>query len=202
MKKVKEEFLLSIIFVGKWISLGLGTVGVLYVAIYFAYHKSYYDPRIEKFDYEISVLQEEKSNLIDTKNKLNSELQTNLKEENTLKNKKLPEAENLISKSKTSIESLGLKWWEKLSAKMIKQDKDVEAAYNDLQAAEDNKITIVESLENLDIEQEKSNKLISNISEDISDVDTEISEVVQDKKLFEVDVKGPVIWLASVLGLT
>ena len=44
---------------------------------------------------------------------------------------------------------------EKKQEESLKQDKDVEAAYNDLQAAEDNKITIVESLENLDIEQEK-----------------------------------------------
>ena len=60
MDKVKEEFFLSLIFILKWLSLGLGALGILYFAISLAYHKSYYDPLIKEYDLEISELHKEK----------------------------------------------------------------------------------------------------------------------------------------------
>lgn len=202
MKKVKEELLLSVIFVTKWLALGLGLVGVLYVAIYFAYHKSYYDPRIEKYDYEISVLQDKKGNLVTSIEALNSGLKANDEQINKLKNIDLPEAEKLINKNKESIDSLGLKWWEKIPVPMMKKNKNIEDAYMQLENAENNKNIINEKLGNLYGKQQKSNESKTELSDEIHDIDVDISEKKRNKERFEVDVKGPMLWLAGVLGLT
>ncbi len=60
MQKVKEEFFLSVIFVLKWLSLGLGALAIVYFAISLAYHKSYYEPLIQEYDLEISELKKKK----------------------------------------------------------------------------------------------------------------------------------------------
>ncbi len=202
MKKVKEELLLSIIFVAKWLVLGLGSVGVLYVAIYFAYHKSYYDPRLEKFDYEISVLQDRKDSLVTSIEALNTGLEANEAQISKLKNIDLPEAEKSIKKSKESIDGLGLKWWEKIPVPMMKKDKNIEDAYVQLEDAESNKNIINEELDTLFNKQQKSSETKSKLSDEIHDIDVDISEEKRDKESFEVDVKGPMLWLAGVLGLT
>ena len=61
MQKVKEEFFLSLIFVLKWLSLALGVLGILYFAISLAYHRSYYDPLMKKYELEIAELHKQKT---------------------------------------------------------------------------------------------------------------------------------------------
>jgi len=202
MSKVKEELLLSTIFVGKWLALGLGVVGILYISIYLAYHKSYFDPRMEKFDLEISEQLELKNRLEATRITLNSGLKANKGKADELKTDNFPDVENRINKAKEEIDNLGLKWWEKIPVPMLKKDKKVEAAYNELKIAERARGSINDKLDGLHDEYEKSNKLIKKISNEIQDYEMEISEIERDKKRAQVDVKGPVLWLFSILGLT
>lgn len=107
VNKVKEEFYLSLIFVAKWLMLGLGIVGILYFAIYLAYHKSYHDPLMEKYDLEIAELVEQKNSLVKSKNIISLALQANL-EKKKGQEKKLSEVKTRLEKIEHKKNELGL----------------------------------------------------------------------------------------------
>jgi len=202
MEKVKEEFMLSLIFVGKWLILGFGVLGILYVAIYLAYHKSYYDPRMDKYDLEIAEIVESIDGLKETKVTLVSGLESTNKKITILEDRELPKAEKEIENAKSSIAELGLKWWDKLPIPMLEKSDSAKQAFQRLDNAELKKESIEESIEGLRGKRKSSNTSISNVDGEIQNYEADLSEKKRDKKRAEVDVKGPLIWLASILGLT
>ena len=113
MQKVKEEFLLSVIFVAKWLTLALGALAILYFAISLAYHKSYYDPLIKEYELEIAELNkkkvEEKASL-DTLQLTLDQIETKI---DLLKKTEIPAAKKAIALHEEKIESLNEDFIEK-----------------------------------------------------------------------------------------
>jgi len=202
MKKVAEELFLSLIFVGKWLVLGLGIVGVLYVAISLAYHKSYFDPRMDQFDLDIAEQIDEKVRLEETRDTLKNGIEVTSIEIEKLEDNDLPNADRKIENVKLKINDLGLKWWDRLPIPMREKDEAAEEIYQELENAQYERTVIVDKVEVLNNEREKSTELIAGISKEIRDHEIDISELKNDKKRAQVDVKGPMIWLLSMLGLT
>ena len=60
MNKVQEKMWLAVIFVGKRVILALSLIGVVYFAVWLAYQKIVFEPKINEFNYEVTLLQEEK----------------------------------------------------------------------------------------------------------------------------------------------
>jgi chromosome segregation ATPase len=202
MKKVAEEFLLSLIFVGKWLVLGLGIVGILYVAISLAYHKSYHDPRMDQFDLDIAESIDKKNRLEETRETLTNGMDATNNEIEKLEENDLPNSDRQIESIKLKISDLGLKWWDRLPIPMLEKDEAVEEIYQELDDANNNRTAIVYKIEVFKNDRDKSIELISGISKEIRDYEIDISELKNDKKRAQVDVKGPMIWLLSMLGLT
>jgi len=202
MEKVKEEFILSLIFVGKWLFLGLGIVGVLYVAISLAYNKSYYEPRMDKYDLELAEIAERIDGLKDTKITLENDLGSTDDRIKLLEKVELLKVEKEIERSKELISTLGLKWWQKLPIPMLKESESAKKAYETLKKAENKKSALVDEIEKLRDKRKNSNTSISNVLSEIQNYEMELSEKKRDKKRAEVDVKGPMLWLAGILGLT
>ena len=202
MKKVKEELMLSLIFVGKWLILGLGVVGVLYLAISLAYNKSYYEPRMDKFDLDIAEITESMSALMEKKATLEVNLDLTVNKIKLLEDDKLAKVEKEIEDAKLVISELDLKWWQKLPAPMFKGDQSTKQAYKDLDELELQKKGIVNELNKLRDIRKSSNQSIVSAANKIKKNEMDILEKKRDKKRAEVDVKGPILWLIGILGLT
>lgn len=200
MQKVKEELMLSAIFVGKWLTLGLGAIGVLYLAINLAYHKSYFDPRMEKFDLEISELQEKINKLNNSIEVSNNELTTSKEKIGKLEVDELPKAKRQVEKAENKIDSLGLSWLEKLPNPLREKNISTKNAYKELKKSEDNEATIAKKLKNAIDKRDVITESISKISDKIQNLEENLSDMKYKKKRAEVDVKGPLLWLVGFLG--
>ena len=198
MNKIKEEFLLSLIFVGKWIALGFAAVGILYFAINLAYHKSYFDPRMAKFDLEIEELAVHQSEL---RAELSSE-QTRIdsigKEIGSIRSGELTKTNEAIADAKSKISKLGHKWWEKI----VRIPAEASEAYKELENAEDRKAKVLFKIDQLEEEQKRAVSNSAELKAKIEQSGIKIQEVSTEKRRAEVDVKGPLLWLAGILGLT
>jgi peptidoglycan hydrolase CwlO-like protein len=198
MSKVKEELLLSMIFIGKWLVLGLGVVGVLYLAINLAYHKSYFDPRMEKFDYDIAKLEEKKNNINLELNALEKEKS---KKERRLKLKKsdLKSTNEDLDKIKDRMSNLGLDWWK---LRIFNNDNKTDKVYFKLDKARNKYDGISKEIDDLSNAIDSYQSKIQDKSDKINEYIQDILEVKEEKEETEVDVKGPMGWLIGMLGLT
>src|SRR5688572_10806032 len=147
MSRVKEELYLSLIFVGKWLGLGLGIVGLIYLAINLAYKKSYYEPRMATFDLEISDFLESKATLEGELSLLREKQNSLIAQISTIETIEIPEADNQIAEAQSKIEKLGLNWWEKYDLPLIERNEQVEKSYEMLAEANNEKTKITESLD-------------------------------------------------------
>lgn len=60
MNKIQERFWLSIIFIGQRVVLAFSFIGVVYFAVWLIYQKIIFEPKINEFNYEITLLQEKR----------------------------------------------------------------------------------------------------------------------------------------------
>ncbi len=202
MNKVKEEFLLALIFVGKWVALGFGIIGILYFAIYLAYHSSFYDPLIAGYDLEISELNsklEKANNEINVVEEKNTEATNKLKQ---LQNTDLLKAEENIERTRLMVKYQGVECIIDSLNPFSKNQGDNNKACVDLNTAEHKKEEIINEIKLLENEIDSNNASITDIRETADKHTSEIEEVRYEKRKAEVDVKGPLFWLAGILGLT
>lgn len=202
MGKVKEEFYLSLIFLGKWLALGLGAFGILYFAINVAYKKSYYEPRMASFDLEIQELIERKTKDELELAALRERHELLIENISEIEGAEIPNSEESIEEAKAEIEKLGLNWWEQFEIPLISRNPAAELAYTKLAEAESGNSAALSERDRLLKETNSigsdSNKLTTNIRK----IDESIAAVEQRKRRAEVDVKGPLFWLIGILGLT
>ena len=60
MNKVQERFWLAIISIGQRVVLAFSFIGIAYFAIWLTYQKIIFEPKINEFNYEITLLQEKR----------------------------------------------------------------------------------------------------------------------------------------------
>ncbi|MGJ8681604.1 hypothetical protein [Paraglaciecola sp.] len=61
MNKIQERFWLAIIFIGQRVVLAFSLIGVVYFAVWLTYQKIIFEPKINEFNYEITLLQEKRN---------------------------------------------------------------------------------------------------------------------------------------------
>ena len=201
MQKVKEEFLLSIIFVSKWLTLGLGALAILYFAISLAYHKSYYDPLIKEYELEIAELNkkkaEEKASL-DTLQLTLDQIQTKI---DVLRKTEIPAAKKAIALQEEKIESLDEDFIDKYNPFSEKNGK-AKQFYEERDKAVDHKEKLDEQLEDLRMTQAVKDVSKSEVLEKINQIDVSISIEEHEKERVGTGALGVLPWLFGILGLT
>jgi chromosome segregation ATPase len=201
MQKVKEEFFLSVIFVLKWLSLGLGALAIIYFAISLAYHKSYYDPLIQEYDLEIAAL---KKNKIDSEASLNSmnislhEIQAKI---DMLKKTDIPAAKNAIALHEKKIESLNENIIDRYNPFIEKSDK-VKQVYEERDKAIEHKEKLDDQLEDLRMTQAVKAVSRSEMLDRINQIEIFISVEEHEKERVGTGALGVLPWLLGILGLT
>ncbi|WP_373030991.1 hypothetical protein [Sulfurovum sp.] len=201
MQKVKEEFFLSVIFVLKWLSLGLGALAIVYFAISLAYHKSYYDPLIQEYDLEIATL---KKNKIDSEASLNSmnislhEIQAKI---DMLKKTDIPAARNAIALHEKKIESLDEDIIDRYNPFIEKSDK-VKQVYQERDTAIEHKERLDDQLEDLRMTQAVKAVSRSEMLDRINQIEIFISVEEHEKERVGTGALGVLPWLLGILGLT
>lgn len=201
MQKVKEEFLLSVIFVAKWLALALGALAILYFAISLAYHKSYYDPLIKEYELEIAELNkkkvEEKASL-DTLQLTLDQIETKI---DLLKKTEIPAAKKAIALHEEKIESLNEDFIEKYNPFSEKNGK-VKQVYEERDKAVDHKENLDEQLEDLCMTKAVKDESKFEIVEKINQIDLFISVEEYEKERVGTGALGVLPWLLGILGLT
>ncbi len=201
MQKVKEEFLLSVIFVAKWLTLALGALAILYFAISLAYHKSYYDPLIKEYELEIAELNkkkvEEKASL-DTLQLTLDQIETKI---DLLKKTEIPAAKKAIALHEEKIESLNEDFIEKYNPFSEKNGK-VKQVYEERDKAVDHKENLDEQLEDLCMTKAVKDESKFEIVEKINQIDLFISVEEYEKERVGTGALGVLPWLLGILGLT
>ncbi len=201
MQKVKEEFFLSVIFVLKWLSLGLGALAIVYFAISLAYHKSYYDPLIQEYDLEIAAL---KKNKIDSEASLNSmnislhEIQAKI---DMLKKTDIPAAKNAIALHEKKIESLNENIIDRYNP-FIEKSHKVKQVYQERDAAIEHKEKLDDQLEDLRMTQAVKAVSRSEMLDRINQIEIFISVEEHEKERVGTGALGVLPWLLGILGLT
>ena len=201
MQKVKEEFLLSVIFVAKWLTLALGTLAILYFAISLAYHKSYYDPLIQEYELEIAELNKKKA---EEKTSLDT-LQLTLKQIQTkidiLKKTEIPTAKKVIALHEEKIESLDENFIDKYNPFSEKNGK-AKQVYEERDKAVDHKEKLDEQLEDLRMTQAVKAESRSEMKNRVNQIDIFISVEENEKERVGTGALGVLPWLLGILGLT
>jgi len=118
MNKIKEEFLLSVIFLLKWLFLMFGIIVILYFAISFPFEK-YYDKQIAQINLELERLEVKQQKF----KKIKSELEEKLKLVNFELDKLEPYNIILASKQVNKISSRLEKIWQPEIRIKIKREK-------------------------------------------------------------------------------
>lgn len=201
MQKVKEEFFLSVIFVLKWLSLGLGALAIVYFAISLAYHKSYYDPLIQEYELEIAELNKKKT---DAKTSLKTmkitlnEIQTKI---DILKKTDIPAAKNAIALHEKKIESLDESIIDRYNPFIEKSDK-IKQVYKESDKAINHKEKLDEQLEDLYMTQAVKAEAKSDILTKIDQIEIFISVEEHEKERVGTGALGVLPWLLGILGLT
>lgn len=201
MQKVKEEFFLSVIFVLKWLSLGLGALAIVYFAISLAYHKSYYDPLIQEYDLEIAELNKKKIEeqaSLDTLQLTLNQIQTKI---DILRKTEIPAAYKTIALHEEKIESLNEDFIDKYNPFSEKNGK-AKQVYEERDKAVDHKEKLDEQLEDLCMTQAVKDESKSEILEKINQIDIFISVEEHEKKRVGTGALGVLPWLLGILGLT
>lgn len=201
MQKVKEEFLLSVIFVLKWLSLGLGSLAIIYFAISLAYNKSYYDPLIQEYELEIAELKKQKidsETSLNTMNVMLNEIQTKI---DILQKTEIPAAENAIVLHEKKIESLDEDIIDKYNPFIEKSD-EVKQVYRERDDAVEHKEKLDEQLEDLLMTQAVKIVTKSEIQNRVNQIDIFISVEENEKERVGTGALGVLPWLLGILGLT
>ena len=201
MQKVKEEFFLSVIFVLKWLSLGVGALAIVYFAISLAYHKSYYDPLIKEYNLEIAELKKKRS---EEKSSLNT-LQLNLKKIQTkidiLKNTEIPAAKKSIALQEEKIESLDEDFIDRYNP-FSEKNGEARKIYEERDKAVDHKEKLDEQLEDLRMTLAVKAEARTEIENRINQIDIFISIEENEKERVGTGALGVLPWLLGILGLT
>ncbi len=201
MQKVKEEFLLSIIFVAKWLTLALGALAIIYFAISLAYHRSYYDPLMKEYELEIAELNKKK---IDGKTSLKTinitlnEIEAKI---DILKKIDIPTVNDAIILHEKKIESLDESIIDKYNPFIEKSD-NVKKIYKERDKAVEYKEKLDEQLEDLHMMQAVKAEARSEIIERINQIDIFISVEEHEKERVGTGALGVLPWLLGILGLT
>jgi chromosome segregation ATPase len=198
MNRVKEEFLLSVIFVGKWILLGVGILGLLYAAIYLAYHKSYFDPRIEAFNIEISELKDQKTVVEIKKKSLDASL---VDLQHKIESIDLPKARKHSAKAKANLDTFGVSISDKVQ--FWKQGSEAEEkAKLEYNEAIEQQSKLEDELQKMLNDSERLNAEILKKKEEIGDISAAVAKKEKERNKVGTGVLGVIPWVAGILGLT
>ncbi len=202
MNKVNEELLLAVIFVGKWIALGFGGVGILYFAIHLAYHSTFYDPNMAAFDLEISEIRAKRDKANSKKEKLKRKYIYITNEINQIEKNSLPKAEARIERARLMVKYQGAECLIDLLIPFSQVEKPNDDPCNVLSNAKQERENIEENHSELakSAKDIKSTMLI--LDDEIQQYNSDIEEEEYSKRKAEVDIIAPLAWLAGVLGLT
>lgn len=198
MNKVQEKMWLAVIFVVKRVILALSLIGVVYFAIWLAYQKIVFEPKINEFNYEVTLLQEERepldvslrillpkiTSVTEKIALLELEIQSRTQLETELKEvvKKQCEIFRVSTPFPTPIDSLE-----------CKQARDeLKEAEERLANIEDELKALVDEKEDLIVNQEE-------LEEQIADIDKDINKIEQKIRDFENKNHNPVIGLYILL---
>lgn len=201
MDKVKEEFFLSLIFILKWLSLGLGMLGILYFAISLAYHKSYYDPLIKEYDIEISELHKEKADIETSLNTLQTTLDRTQTKIDVLEKTDIPSAENIISLQEKKIESLDESIIDKYNPFSDRND-EARQLYKEKDKAVDHKDKLEDRLQDLFMTKAVKEQAKEEMLNKIDQIDILLSVKEHEKEKVGTGALGVFPWLLGILGLT
>lgn len=201
MQKVKEEFFLSLIFVLKWLSLGLGALAIVYFAISLAYHRSYYDPLIQGYDLKIAELNKKKIDSEVTLNAMKITLKEIQAKINILKKTDIPAAKNAIVLHEKKIESLDESIIDRYNPFREKNDK-TKQVYKERDKAVEHKEKLDEQLEDLRMTKAVKAEAKSEILEKINQIEIFISVEEHEKEKVGTGALGVFPWLLMILGLT
>jgi chromosome segregation ATPase len=201
MQRVKEEFFLSLIFVLKWLSLALGVLGILYFAISLAYHRSYYDPLMKKYELEIAELHMQKtqnetslSGLQQTLNQIETQI-------DTLKQTQIPAAKEAIALQEKKIEALNEDFIERYNP-FSEKSEEIQKIYDARDKAVEDKEQLDERLEELLMTQAVKTEMKSEILQKIDQIEIFISVEENEKEKVGTGALGVLPWLFGILGLT
>jgi len=195
---VKEEFLISLIFVGKWLVLGIGALAIIYGSVLFAYNKIYYDPLIKEYDLKISELAKEKAGYESALQLSEKIVSKNKKTINNIYDIEIEKIEKELSETNTRIEKCGetitdkVKFWSKKPKCKKLYDKR-----SDLTSAKKSLLKKAEELEDVnEMELKKKSELI----QEIEGIEIEISSEEKEKEKVGTGAPGMWKWAAIALG--
>jgi septal ring factor EnvC (AmiA/AmiB activator) len=201
MQRVKEEFFLSLIFVLKWLSLALGVLGILYFAISLAYHRSYYDPLMKKYELEIAELHKQKRENETSLSRLQESLNQIETQIDILKQTQIPAAKDAISLHEKKIEALNEDFIDRYNP-FSEKSEEIQKIYDDRDKAVEHKEKLDEQLENLLLTQAIKGEMKSEMLQKIDQIGIFISVEENEKEKVGTGALGVLPWLFGILGLT
>lgn len=201
MQRVKEELALSIIFVGKWMALGLGSLGLIYLGIALAYNKSYLEPQLSQIDLQMELISEEVGDnqiIINQQRAQLSEIQ--LQKENLESD--LKDRISDVETAESSLEELNPNWLDRINLPLRERDANISAAYEILEAAQLEVEIATNSIAQLVDQQTELTKEISELEEANQKHAEEIESLILTRRETEIGGRGPILWLFGVLFAT
>jgi len=189
MNKIKEEFLLSVIFLLKWLFLMFGIIVILYFAISFPFEK-YYDKQIAQINLELERLEVKQQKF----KKIKSELEEKLKLVNFELDKLEPYNIILASKQVNKISSRLEKIWQpeiriKIKRERVKRKdylKKIKKAFYKL--PEQSREILEDKLESLWDKRNSLNGRIKSTSQKMREIIIKKIKKRNKKKDLEVDI--------------
>ena len=201
MQRVKEEFFLSLIFVLKWLSLALGILGILYFAISLAYHRSYYDPLMKKYEFEIAELHKQKTQNETSLSSLQQALNQIETKIYTLKQTQIPAAKEAISLHEKKIDALNEDFIDRYNP-FSEKSEEIQKIYDERDKAVELKEKLDEELQDLLMTQAVKSEMKSEMFQKIDQINIFISVEENEKEKVGTGSLGVLPWLFGILGLT
>ena len=198
--KVKEELLLSMIFIVKWLLLAIGVLVIAYFSISFAYNKIYYQPLIKVHDIKIAELTEDKNNTQSSLQIIKLAVSNNKIIIDRINNTRIPEVEHNLEEANKKLRSLNVTFVEKYAPWKNTSD-EYKIAYKEKDDALKDKELLtkrIKKLNNDNIDKaEKINELIKEINE------LDISIVIEEREKEKVGTGALSVysWFALAIGV-
>ncbi len=196
---VKEELLLSTIFVGKWLALGIGALIITYLSLQFAYNKIYYDPKIKEMDIIISELVSKKNGHESTLKLAEITISENNKSIEDIYNK-IKQIEKELSSTNKEIDGLGETLIDKAKFWSTKS-KDHKKLYDKRDELNKLKTTLLNKEEQLEDKNEEKLKVIPEETKEIKELNQQISSQELEKEKVGTGGPGMWTWVAGALGI-
>lgn len=198
MNKVQEKMWLAVIFISKRVILAFSLIGVVYFAVWLAYQKIVFEPKINEFNYEVTLLEEEKEPLDISLQILLPKI-VSVTETIALLEPELTPQTDRLTERKEEVKQLCKILGVSTPVPTPMDSQECKQARDELKQAEERLASMEEGLKALVDEKEDLLVNQKDLEEQIADIDKDIANIEKKIRDFENKNHNPLIGLYILL---